>query len=372
MKRSKLRQVLHFSTSITALVFLGGCVSATSIYQNEELSEEVKGREYGEVYFLSPKEDPRNITPRIVNEFKSMGYNVMEMDRERPLEGVQGTGFFISTEGHILTCQHVIDEETTATVWVDEKRYEADLVASDEELDLAIIKLRTTPSDYPEPLFVDSGTEPMMGDEVYTIGYPMADLLGDQARLTKGLVSAAQGLKGSEKQVQITAAIQPGNSGGPVFEQNGAVRGVVTQTLNTLAILKASGGTAPQNVNFALKPSYINDFLEKHLAGELLVNSGDERSISSVQEAVVKVRSGIIPQYLENKPKLVIIFDYNGIWDMWYRFNVFLVSAFDFETQERIFTAGQVGDNVISSEEVVINDTLAQIREALGKPPATP
>ncbi|MEM8867666.1 MAG: serine protease, partial [Verrucomicrobiota bacterium] len=188
MKSLDKKQSLLALVSFQLILHFSGCVSATSIYENEDLSDEVKGREYGEVYFLSPKEDPRDITPRVIGEFRSMGYNVTEMDRERPLEGVQGTGFFVSEYGHILTCQHVIDEEKTATVWLNGQRMEADLIASDEELDLAIIKLRQIPSNQPKPLLIDSSSEPVMGDEVYTIGYPMTQLLGDQARLTKGLV----------------------------------------------------------------------------------------------------------------------------------------------------------------------------------------
>ena len=61
------------------------------------------------------------------------------------------------------------------------------------------------------------------------------------------------------------------------------------------------------------------------------------------------------------------MFDYNSFWDLWYRFNVFLISAFDFESGEHIFTAGQIGDNVISNEEVVIRNTLDKVKTALRK-----
>jgi S1-C subfamily serine protease len=348
-------------------VLLSGCISSTRLDQNEELSAEVLGREYGEIYFLTPEQDPRDLSPRVVSELRGMGYNVTEMNRDKPLEGVQGTGFFVSTNGHLLTCAHVLDEATDATVWWDGERYEADKIASDEDLDLALIKLRRLPEKTIEPLMIDFSASPEMGDDVYTMGYPMAQILGDQARLTKGMVSASEGFKGDSNQFQISAPIQPGNSGGPVFNDSGKVRGVVTQTLNTLSIIKASGGAAPQNVNFALKPEHVHAFLGSHLTEDELPVYEESRSISSVKNAVLKVRSGIIPAHLEDKPKLVILFDYNGYWDMWYRFNIFIISAFDFETGERIFSAGQVGDNLISNEEVVIKDTLLEVRNGLGK-----
>lgn len=357
-----------FITLITLLFsawYLSGCVSATSVAHNEDLSIDFNPSDYGIVYFLPPEEDPRNVVPRVEAELKSMGYRLQTMDREKPLEGTQGSGFWISNE-YLLTCAHVIGEETTATIWLDSERLEADLVASDEDKDLALLKVRNGPRDDIAPLQLDT-SEPSMGDDVFTIGYPMTSILGNQARLTKGLVSAAQGFKGAEEQFQITAAIQPGNSGGPVFDENGYLRGVVTETLNTLEILRASGGAAPQNVNFALKPTQIEKFLIENLPEYEAKIDYETRSVASVKEVVVKVQSGILPEYLEGKAKLIVLFDYHGFWDGWYRFGAFLISAFDFDSGERIFTAGQLGDNLISNEEVVIKDTLNEVRMALGK-----
>lgn len=349
-------------------VFFAGCISATNIYYNDEISDETREKTYGEVYFLSPAKDPRGLTPRIMGELTLMGYNVMEMDREEPLEGLQGSGFFISDQGYIITCAHVLDGSDTATVWWEGQRFEADSIASDNELDLEILKLRQIPDEPINPLYIDVGAELNMGDEVLTIGYPMTNILGDQARLTEGIVSASQGFMGNDKQFQISAPIQPGNSGGPVFDKSGKVNGVVTQTLNTLAVIEQTGGAAPQNANFALKPSYLKAFIQLSTDKDILPKAqADSRDIGSVKNAVVKVRSGIISANLENKPKLVILFDYNGYWDLWYRFNAFLITAFDFDTGEHIFTAGQMGDNLISNEEVVIVDTLDKVRVALQK-----
>lgn len=354
--------------SLSFAVFLTGCISATHIQYNEEISDEVKGKSYGEVYFLSSTEDPRNLNWRLITEIASMGFNVKEMNREKPMEGLQGTGFFISNKGHILTCAHILDGSSTATVWWEGQRFEADSVASDKDSDLEILKLRLMPNEKIDPLHIDMVSGLNMGDSVRTIGYPMASILGDQARLTEGIVSALQGFMGSDKQFQITAPIQPGNSGGPVFDNAGQVRGIVTNTLNSLAIIESSGGAAPQNVNFALKPSYIKEFIDLNLGEDVsLATTSEERDIKSVKSAVVKVRSGIIPAHLEDKPKLVILFDYNSYFDLWYRFDLFLVSAFDFDTGEHLFTAGQVGDNVFSNEEVVIKDTLAKVKSALLK-----
>ena len=81
----------------------------------------------------------------------------------------------------------------------------------------------------------------------------------------------------------------------------------------------------------------------------------------------MKVRSGIIPVELEDKPKLVVRFNYVSIWDMWYRFRFFALQVLDFDSQEILFAAGQGYDNMVSNEDVVINDTLKKVRDELTK-----
>src|SRR5258706_4695805 len=113
---------------LVAIPFFGGCASSTRIEKNESVTI----REYGDLYFLAMTKDPRNVEPRAIAEFKSMGFNVKVIDPKNPIEGAQGTAFVISPDGHLLTCSHVLGAEKTATSWSAALRYDTDFVIVDK------------------------------------------------------------------------------------------------------------------------------------------------------------------------------------------------------------------------------------------------
>ncbi|MEM9375856.1 MAG: Do family serine endopeptidase [Pseudomonadota bacterium] len=139
----------------------------------------------------------------------------------------QGSGFFISAEGHIVTNFHVIDNAVDITITTDNgSEYEAELVGADAETDLAVLKVKQA-GTYP---FVEFGASSQMrrGDWVVAVGSP----LGFSGTATAGIVSAI-GKPGDWRRsqsytdfLQIDAAINRGNSGGPTFDLNGRVVGV--------------------------------------------------------------------------------------------------------------------------------------------------
>jgi len=343
---------------------LCGCVSATRIIRNDEAAIQ----KYSDVYLIPPKEDPRGVVPKVIAEFKAIGLNVMVADPKRPLEGEQGTGFVVSRDGHVITCAHVLGEENSATVWSAGVRYEADVLSKDKDKDLAVLKLRGTNAAGWSALSFKDDKQYSLGSDVFTIGYPLSSILGNNARLTKGSISALGGFKDDPNQIQISAQIQPGNSGGPLLDQNGVLVGVVQQTLNPLATMERTGGALPQNVNFAIRGDVVLDYLrtaQPDLSQKLVFNQ--DHSFDDVQRSVVKVRSGIIAPELEKRPKLVARLQYKSIWDGWYRFRLFVVYLYDFDSHQPLLAAGQGRDNLISNEEVVIKDTFAEIKRALNK-----
>lgn len=193
-------------------------------------------------------------------------------------------------------------------------------------------------------------------------------MLGNSVRFTKGSISSTSGLKDDPKQIQISAEIQPGNSGGPLFDKDGVVLGIVQQTLNPIKTLKQTGGALPQNVNFAIKSDVALDYLQsadKDLYRSMAFNKG--HSVEEIEKSVVKVRAGIVSEDWEKRPKLVARLDYVSIWDIWYRFRVFVVRVWDYDSQELLFAAGQGHDNLVSNEDVVIKDTFAEVRKMLRK-----
>ena len=351
------------------LIFSGclvGCASATKVVRNEKI--EIKGQDYGELYFIKPAKDPRNVVPQVVEEFKNMGFNVREVDSEKPIEGAQGTGFLISGEGDILTCAHVVGEEKGATVWIAGARYEADVLHSDKDADIALLRARTQINATYDPLSFRSDTSYKLGEDVMTIGFPMTKLLGNRARFSKGLVSSTVGQRDDPKQIQFSAEVQPGSSGGPLFDKEGVVVGVVSGTLNPWKMVQSTGGALPQNVNFAIKADVVLSSIKtgnEDIYKRITTNQGS--TIENIEGAVVKVRSGIVSEEFEKKPKLVATLDYYSVWDIWYRFKFFVISVYDFDTQDLLFRAGQGRDNMISNEDVVIKDTMDHVRRTLNK-----
>jgi serine protease Do len=156
-------------------------------------------------------------------------------EEPQPREGFgQGSGFFISEEGHIVTNNHVVDNAVEIEVITDNgSTLEAELVGVDAETDLAVLKVKNA-GDYP---FVEFGTTSDMrrGDWVVAVGSP----LGFSGTATAGIVSAV-GKPGDLRRsqsytdyLQIDAAINRGNSGGPTFDMNGRVVGVNTWIAST-------------------------------------------------------------------------------------------------------------------------------------------
>ena len=99
------------------------------------------------------------------------------------------------------------------------------------------------------------------GDAVVAIGYPYHGLLSSDFTVTTGIVSSLSGLYNDTRHLQISAAVQPGNSGGPLLDSSGALVGVVVGKLDGVRVVRATG-TIPENINFAIKTGALRDFLD--------------------------------------------------------------------------------------------------------------
>ena len=133
-----------------------------------------------------------------------------------------------------------------------------EVVAKDPQNDLAVIKLGASP---PHVASFRTGQPLRQGDTVVVYGFPFGDALAAEGNLTTGNVSALAGLANDSRQLQISAPVQPGNSGGPLVDASGNVVGVIVAKLNALAMMRITGDV-PQNVNFAIKAGVAESFLE--------------------------------------------------------------------------------------------------------------
>jgi serine protease Do len=102
-----------------------------------------------------------------------------------------------------------------------------------------------------------------VGETVIVFGFPLPGILSTSGNLTTGIVSASSGIRNDPHKIQISAPVQPGNSGGPLLDQYGNVIGVVVAKLNAGRIAEIVGDI-PENVNFAIKGSEVVAFLARH------------------------------------------------------------------------------------------------------------
>jgi S1-C subfamily serine protease len=171
-----------------------------------------------------------------------------------------GSGVVVSDAGHILTADHVIEGcRSLRVIQVGATQIAAEVVGRDPRNDLALLKATS-----PLPNAVALRMEALRnGEAVVAYGYPLGGLLASTGIVTFGNVSALVGLRDDSRMLQISAPVQPGNSGGPLLDMGGRLVGVVQSKLNAVNVAVASGDI-PQNVNFAMKGSVALSFLQAH------------------------------------------------------------------------------------------------------------
>jgi uncharacterized protein len=175
-----------------------------------------------------------------------------------------GTGFIVNRAGDVLTNNHVVASCDGVRIRPgDAESRAATTVLRDEGADLALLHGALS-SD--STVTFREGSSIRAGDEVVALGFPLPGMLASQVNVTTGDVSSLAGIGNDPRFLQISAPVQPGNSGGPIFDLSGNLVGVVTAKLNALALANRTGDIA-QNVNFALKADVARDFLDaNHVA----------------------------------------------------------------------------------------------------------
>jgi len=167
-----------------------------------------------------------------------------------------GTGFYVSHAGHILTNKHVIYGCTSVVIARPAGaggNILLRVLAQDPKHDLALLQEANA---NPAPVTFRAPASPLRaGEPSISLGYPIRELLGSQI-VTTGIVSSLSGSRGNAAEFQMQTPIQPGNSGGPVFDESGLLIGVAT------AQITRAGNRAVQNVNFAVKSEIARQFLE--------------------------------------------------------------------------------------------------------------
>jgi S1-C subfamily serine protease len=197
----------------------------------------------------------------------------------------QGTCFLINNRGHLLTNYHVISGSKNVQIkgigGDFSTLYGADIIAFDVDLDLALIKLKNknvTFDSIPYNFCTDLNQQ---GTKTFVLGYPLTTSMGDEIKITEGIISSNSGYKGTISQYQFSAPVQPGNSGSPLFNEKGDLLGIINA--------KLSGA---EGAGYAVKSQYIPVFL-KLIDNIQIENCKSKLGAMTLPEKIAKLKNYI-------------------------------------------------------------------------------
>jgi len=201
-----------------------------------------------------------------------------------------GTGWAL-TQRHIVTNFHVINNmRNLRIVTAHQVEIPVKVVVSDEDNDLVILLIQDESIQVtPLPL---AQTQPRLGSQVFTIGYPHPNLMGTSPKLTRGLINATNGLADDPRSFQVSVPVQSGNSGGPLLNMHGEVVGVITSKLNSQKMFDRTGDI-PQNVNYAIKIQQLNKLIHKLETDELIL-LGDAKKTQTLETLAANIINSVI------------------------------------------------------------------------------
>lgn len=194
-----------------------------------------------------------------------------------------GTSFAVS-ESYFVTNAHVIQDARSISILLKGNKIQASVVRIDSANDLALLH---SPNAQAMPLILNLNGKIDLSDPIYVAGFPNPMMQGTSIKITNGIISALTGVRDDVRWLQISAAVQPGNSGGPLLDKNGRVIGIVNARLSDEAAYSATGNI-PQNVNYAIKLDYLLPLLrtEPDLFNRIKSDSNAEKKARRISEVI--------------------------------------------------------------------------------------
>ena len=234
-------------------------------------------------------------TRKYVEEAKNNGLScnvpaVVKVEKPKPdlnktYKVASGTGFYVSNAGHLITNDHVVDGCEIIKIQSTGTDINTVILATDPKNDLALLKASHMPSIY----FSISNNDPEELQDVIVAGYPFGDAFSSTIKFTQGVVSSLAGIGNDYSQFQIDAAIQPGNSGGPIVDMYGNMIGVAVSKLSYKKILK-DYGVVPENTNFGIKASAVRNLMA---ANNVKVKSPQSKTVTT-SEKVKSIKAATV------------------------------------------------------------------------------
>lgn len=204
-----------------------------------------------------------------------------EEDKKNPIVGApideerrpsQGTGFLLNEQGYVITNFHVIeDAEKVKVLGIKgdfSTEFKAQVISVDRKNDLALLQVKSSLFQFSSPPYtLKNSQEVKKAESAYVFGYPIEGALGNEMKVTDGIINSLTGFKSTISEFQISAAIQGGNSGGPVLNSDGEVIGVVVAKIASEQV---------DQVGYAIKSNYLRFFLQE---GNVTEFSNGENSL---------------------------------------------------------------------------------------------
>ncbi len=190
---------------------------------------------------------------------KNKNNNKKHSSEEQYFPVTSGSGFIVSKNGYIITNNHVVEGCNSVKIIQDSTYIQSQVIQRDTLNDLALLKFDNKKKSF----LTISNSNPELMEDIFVAGFPFGSDLSSTIKITKGIVSSLSGTGNNFSNMQIDAAIQTGNSGGPIFNQKGNVLGVAVAKVSAKYILEKFN-TIPENVNFGIKSSVVRNFLESN------------------------------------------------------------------------------------------------------------
>jgi len=291
LKNSRGRELLRNKVSLTDNITYGGThrfyvsefissskVSVELKIRNKKFIEEIVGNySEGDYCQYSGNITSEEFTPVIPQSLPNIWSG-------------NGSGIFISNKGYIITNNHVTKDATQIEIDFkyknQNKTYSAKVIKTDEINDLALLKIDDPTYENLEKLnySIVTSENSDLGEDIFTLGFPKAlSTMGKDIKYTDGSISSINGFLGDKTSYQISAPIQPGNSGGPLFNFDGELIGI-----NSSKIIQQS----VDNVAYSIKSSYVADFIKSANSNINLPNINNLKGLPLTEK--IKVLSNYV------------------------------------------------------------------------------
>ena len=238
---------------------------------------------YLKTYPISSSQTVGGLNVNVGGSNVNVGGSNVNVGGSNVSEGWTGTGFALKN-GYVVTNFHVIENsKSIVVIGVNGNQnieYKAIVVATDKNNDLALIRINDSRfTGFNNVPYAVKDRQCDVGEDVFVLGYPLTTYMGDEIKLTNGIISSRSGYQGDITTYQISAPVQPGNSGGPMFDKSGNVVGIVN-----------AGIPGAENVGYAIKTSYLFSLINS-VSSSSIIPQENKVSGVSLSEKVRSVKN---------------------------------------------------------------------------------